>query len=588
MKKLNLVFWLSSMAAVGAVFMFSSCINKDYDINNNGIVADATLFENIAAPIGNVEKITLDKLLFSEDGADSGISYNDSGDLYIDFAGGNTSVTVGVDEISIDGIDLEGQDIMFNIPEQVAGLPSGFIDMTIRYSDVEEGGLAYSMDMVIDAPLPEGIESVSEAYLDAVLDCRFNVRGGKMYVSKGFEFVFPEFLKVSSVDNSYEVVDGHIVRFSEDMVLSADSPIVLALNLDRLIISDDAVVTDSRGNRKIKLDGSVKVNGDFYILTEDYQVIPESLRIAIDVASGKIKVTEAMVSMDIDTEIPGDDIVIGELPELFTGDDVCIDLYNPVISLAIDNSSPFDFSLEADITAYSGSEKHDVHLGSYSVENEAYVFVPASESVEYDFSRRPMSSVAGGVRNVVVPAMGELIKTVPERISIHDLNVNVVNGPVMVKTGSEFEVSLAYGMSSPLSFGEDLFLSFVQDIEDLDLELGVKIQSAELSMSIVNSIPADFDIKAVCLDAAGNESSMVKVSVDKVIAAGSQDSPTATPVVLRIENTDGTFNVGSLRLTLTATSVNPKYHGVCMNRNQGLEINDIVLRLPDGIGVELK
>ena len=587
MKKLNVVFKLSSVAAMGALFMFSSCINKEYDLNN-GIVADATLFENIAAPIGNVEKITLDKLLFSEDGSDSGISYNDSGDLYIDFAGGNTSVTVGVDEISIDGIDLEGQDIMFNIPDQVAGLPANLVDMTIKYSDVEEGGLAYSMDMVMDAPLPEGIESVSEAYLDATLNCKFNVSGGKMYVSKGFEFVFPEFLKVSSDDKSYEIVDGHVVRFTEDVVLSTDSPIVLALSLDRLIISDDAIVTDSKGNRMIKLDGSVKVNGDFYIQTKDYQVIPESLRIAIDVASGKIKVTEAMVSLDIDTEIPGDDIVIGDLPELFTGDDVCVDLYNPVISLAIDNSSPFDFSLDADITAYSGSEKHDVHLGSYGVENDAYVFVPASESVEYDFSRRPMSSVAGGVRNVVVPAMGELIKTVPERISIHDLNVNVVNGPVMVKTGSEFEVSLAYGMSSPLSFGEDLFLSFVQDIEDLNLELGVKIQSAELGMSIVNSIPADFDIKAVCLDASGNESSMVKVSVDKVIAAGSQASPATTPVVLRIENTDGTFNVSSLRLTLTATSVNPEYHGVCLNRNQGLEINDIVLRLPDGIGVELK
>ena len=137
MKKLNVVFKLSSLAAMGALFMFSSCINKEYDLNN-GIVADATLFENIAAPIGNVEKITLDKLLFSEDGSDSGISYNDSGDLYIDFAGGNTSVTVGVDEISIDGIDLEGQDIMFNIPDQVAGLPANLVDMTIKYSDVEE------------------------------------------------------------------------------------------------------------------------------------------------------------------------------------------------------------------------------------------------------------------------------------------------------------------------------------------------------------------------------------------------------------------------------------------------------------------
>lgn len=587
MKKLNVFFKLPSMAAMGVFFMFSSCINKDYDLNN-GIVADATLFENIAAPIGNVEKITLDKLLFSEEGSDSGISYNDSGDLYIDFAGGNSSVTVGVDEISIEGIDLEGQDIMFNIPDQVAGLPADLIDLTIRYSDVEDGGLAYSMDMVMDAPFPDGIKSVSEAHLDATLDCKFNVSGGKMYVSKGFEFVFPEFLKVSSDDKSYEIVDGHVVRFTEDVVLSADSPIVLALSLDRLIISDDAIVTDSKGNRMLKLDGSVKVNGDFYIKTKDYQYIPESLRIAIDVVSGEIKVTDAMASLDLDAELPGEDIRIDGLPDLFMGSDVCIDLYNPVISIAIGNQSPFDFSLDADITSYTGSQKHDVHLGSYGVDNDSYVLAPAYGSVEYDFSRRAMESVQDGVTNIVVPALGELIKEIPDRISIHDLSVNVMNGPVLVKTGSEYEVTLAYGLSAPLSFGEDLYLSFVQDIEDLNLELGVKIQSAELSMSVVNSVPADFDIKAVCLDASGKESSAVKVSVDKVIAAGSQTSPVSTPLVLRIENTDGTFNVSSLRLTLTATSVNPEYHGVCLNRNQGLELNDIVLRLPDGIGIELK
>lgn len=566
--------------------LFSSCINKDYDLSA-GVVADATLFENIALPVGDVEKITIDKLLFSEEGSDSGIFSNDSGDLYIEFAGGNSSVTIGVDEIVIDGIDLEGQDIMFNIPEQVAGLPSDFIDMTIRYSDLEEGGLAYSMDLVMEAPFPEGIKSVSDVYLDATLNCKFQVSTGRMYVSEGFEFIFPEFFEISSDNKSYEVTDGHKVRFTEDTVLGADSPVILSLSLDRIQVPDDAIVTDSKGNGKICLDGDVEVKGDFYIRTKDYQTVPESLKITIDVASGAIKVTEAMASLEIDAELPGEDIVLDELPDLFKGTDVCVDLYNPVISLDIDNGSPYDFSLDADITAYTASEQHDVHLGSYGVHNEAYVFVPAMQSSAYDFSRREMSSVPAGTSNIVLPALGELIKELPERISIHDLNVNVENGPILVKTGSEYDVTLGYGLSSPLAFGEDLHLSIEQDVE-LDLELGVKIASAEIRMNIVNSIPVDFNIEAVCLDNAGNVMPQTTVHVDQMIAAGSQDKETVNSVVLKIMNTADKLSVSSLRLRMTATSVNPEFHGVCLNRNQGLEIKDIVLVLPDGIGVELK
>ena len=146
---------------------------------------------------------------------------------------------------------------------------------------------------------------------------------------------------------------------------------------------------------------------------------------------------------------------------------------------------------------------------------------------------------------------------------------------------------MAYSLSSPLAFGEELYLSFTEDIKDLNLKLDMNIKSAELDMVLVNSVPVDFDITAVCLDAYGNEDPQTRVYIDRTIAAGSHVSPTSTPVVLKIENGREALDVSSLRLTMTATSVNPDFHGVCLNRNQGLEINDIVLRLPDGIGVKL-
>lgn len=578
---MNNYFKTMLLSTAAAAFLFSSCVDKDYDLNN-GITSEATLMENLAAPIGNIEKITLDKLLFSEPGSDNGISYNEDGDIYMELAGDDSRMTVGVQYFGLGGLYLDGQNIEFDIPDQIEGLPSQYVDMTLKYSDVAGEALSLAMDLELETELPDGIRSVSEVYLDSSLECTFNVWNGIMYVSKGFEFVFPDFLSISlkSSSNSYEVV-GNKVRFLRDAVLSEDSPIELSLSLDCLRVSEEDVYTDRYGRRMIRLDGSIDINGDFYIKTKDYQYIPDDLSLNINVSCAEMYVTEVLASLDFEYEIDGANLYIDRLPEIFQGDDVCVDLYNPMISLAVYNGSPFGLSLDADISAYTDTKVNELHLGSYGIENDSYIYIPESSSKEYIISRRAMTSVPQESVNVVVPELADLIKEIPRSISIDNVNVKASNGLTMIETGRDYEVAMEYSFSSPLSFGEDLHVAFTQDL-DLNFSLGVDIKSAELEMEIVSTIPVDFEIAAECPYDEG-----MKVSVDKAIASGSLDSPVTTPVVLRIENEDGDFNVSSLRLTLTAGSVNPEFHGVCLNRNQGLEINDIVLRLPDGIGVKL-
>lgn len=506
----------------------------------------------------------------------------------MEFAGGQVSTEISVQEFNLGSLDLDDQHISFVIPEQLAGLPANMLDLTIKYSDVVKEGLAFSMDLAIDTPLPEGIRNVSEVYLDSELECTFSVSDGTMYVSEGFEFSFPEFINLSAKGTSadYEVVDNHVVRFVKDAVLSSTSPLSLDLSFNRIDIAEKNLFSAADGSKKVHLTDAVDVKGDFYIKTKDFTVLPDDIDIAIKVAFEDMDVTKAMAEIDLGAELSGEDVAIDELPEILKGDGICIDLYNPVIGLAITNHSPFDFSIDADITSYTATGAHDVHLGSHGINNDRYVIVPSSSTKDYHFSRRPLATVPQGVSNVVVPAIGELIKELPDRISIHDLEVSVENGLTMVETGSSYDASVAYDLSAPLAFGEDLYLSVKQDVE-LNLEMGVKISTAKVSLDITNSIPVDFDIDAVCLDAYGNEVTATRVSIDKTIAAGSVDKPTVTPVVLSIDNSLDKLEIRSLRLTMNATSVNPEFQGVCLNRNQGLEIKNIVLALPGGIGVEI-
>ena len=577
------------LAVLGFIFLFSSCVNEDYDLNK-GIVAEGTLFENISAPIGNVEKITIENLLFSGEGSSSVIKTDADGNLYMDFAGGNASATVEVPSFSLGRIELDDQVIAFDIPAEFRQLVnSGFIntDWTLKYSSLvgNQKGLDLQTPIEISSTLPDGIKKISEVYLDADLSCDFSVNAGVMHISEGFSISFPSFIHISKKGNStdYEVIDSHVVKFVKDAVLSAGSPLSLKLSFDRISVADSNL-----SNGKISFDDAINIEGDFYVDSKDLSYIPENIKIIMGVAFDEIKVTEAIASLNYTASFPSEDITIGELPELLSGKGVCMDLYNPVLSLELENGAPFGFSLDAEITAFNASGSHNLHIGSKGQTNSDYIYIPAESSKEYMFSRRKLESVPQGAANIVIPAMGELIKEVPERLRIHDLNVNLDDKMTKVKIGSRFNVGVDYGMSSQLAFGEDLYLSLVQDIKDLNLSLEADIRSAKISMDIVNSIPVDFAIEAVCLDAAGNKINSTKVSIDKTIAAGSHTSPTSTPVVLAIENNAAQFNVASLRLSLTATSSNPAFYGVCLNRNQGLEINNIVLTLPDGIGVELK
>ena len=582
-------FRLSMLSALGFIFLFSSCVNEDYDLNK-GIVAEGTLFENISAPIGNVEKITIENLLFSGEGSSSVIKTDADGNLYMDFAGGNASATVEVPSFSLGRIELDDQVIAFDIPAEFRQLVnSGFIntDWTLKYSSLvgNQKGLDLQTPIEISSTLPDGIKKISEVYLDADLSCDFSVNAGVMHISEGFSISFPSFIHISKKGNStdYEVIDSHVVKFVKDAVLSAGSPLSLKLSFDRISVADSNL-----SNGKISFDDAINIEGDFYVDSKDLSYIPENIKIIMGVAFDEIKVTEAIASLNYTASFPSEDITIGELPELLSGKGICMDLYNPVLSLELENGSPFGFSLDAEITAFNASGSHNLHIGSKGQTNSDYIYIPAESSKEYMFSRRKLESVPQGAANIVIPAMGELIKEVPERLRIHDLNVNLDDKMTKVKIGSRFNVGVDYGMSSQLAFGEDLYLSVVQDIKDLNLSLEADIRSAKISMDIVNSIPVDFAIEAVCIDAAGNKINSTKVSIDKTIAAGSHTSPTSTPVVLAIENNAAQFNVASLRLSLTAKSSNPAFHGVCLNRNQGLEINNIVLTLPDGIGVELK
>ena len=565
--------------------ILSSCVNPDYDLTKD-IVTDATFFENVSLPVGNVEKITIESLMLS-DTEGTGIECDANGDYHVEFTSGEIATEIEVPTLSLDGVTFEDQIININLPPQFVGSSSSLPEFTLTYSDLNGGKpLELDMDIEFDTELPYQVVDIDQVELDASLACHFTLNIGKIHVLKGFTLTFPEYIYLSECEgaSNYEIIDNHVLRFTEDVEFGADAPLTVSFSFDKVTVPDEMIIHNEDAPDRLATLDYIHVSGDFFLESTDFATIPEALQIIMNMEVESLNVVSADVCLEYDIQIPDEDIVLDELPELLQGGDITIDLYNPLLFVKANNTSPFDFSIDAYVTAFRGSESSDIYIGK----NDEPLYVYAESTRDYYFSRREMT-VPEGADNIVIPEIGDLIKNIPDRLRIHDINVTSTNEMQHVIAGEVYNADMKYYMKAPLAFGENLRLSFTQDIEDLNLQFDLDIPSAEVSMVMVNSIPADFAISAICLDENGNEIPETTVKLDKVIAAGSQHNPVETPLKLTIENKLETFNVSSLRLTLVASAnEDPSFHGICLNKNQGFEIKDVIVTLPDGIGYEFE
>ena len=120
------------------------------------------------------------------------------------------------------------------------------------------------------------------------------------------------------------------------------------------------------------------------------------------------------------------------------------------------------------------------------------------------------------------------------------------------------------------------------DNAELNLDQ-IGLKKAVISMDAYNSVPLSFSLKATALDGNGGRLEGISAQTDVPIAAGTVDSPTHTQLKVTLTADDLRFK--GVILELHAAS-NQSVAGVRLNRNQGLELKNLVISLPDGIIVK--
>ncbi len=575
-----------TLFSVSVLLAAISCVNEEYDLEKE-INTDIQILENISMPVGDVAKITIDKILSENGELSSSVWKDDNGDMNINLYQDRIASSFDVsNSFSLTNVEFEGIYIHLNTGPLAGMNTTSFPDQEISFSSLNAGKpFVASQPIEFECSLPSGIQDVRSVDLNAIIRCHFMTGAypaenqTRITVKKGFEIEFPECITIGKACNTvnYSIIDGHRIRFDSDVVLEKEKMLEILILLDEIVVPAGSV-TDNGTRYILSFQDSIEMTGDFSFNTSDIDVIPEQLRFIFSSDIPVLPVISADVKLDVDMSIPDQEMEINEIPDMFKGDNICADLYNPSISLTVTNSTPLPFTLETDIIGYDASGK-SVTLSLD--ETDGLSSAPNSVS-QYLVSRRE-TQAGPGTLNIVKPVIGDLIRSIPEKMEVRNCKINIPSEYVTVEPGKKYEASVEYAVTSPLSFGENLSIVITQEIENLGLTLEAGINSAMIELNLINSIPVDFELSAICLDALGNEDESTRLSIDKTIKAGSHLSPSVNPLKLEIRDSDGRLNVDVLRMTLHAKAPAAEFIGVPLNANQGIEIKDIVLTLPEGI-----
>lgn len=544
-----------------------SCVNRDYDFSN-GVDMEMALFKNVALPVGSVQKICLKDFLLGED--EDFLEVTPDGNYVLKFADGNVREQVTVPSYVYDAFTRTAE----------ITLPSGGIHISSSgetYGAADLGTMRFDFGLHSDR-LPGEIAGISRCDVAAELTLTLSssAAGGTVCLTEGSSLMLPDFLILGdSVPQGLKKTGSNTLVFSEDIPLSPSAEFRL-----NLIALDFSVLPAGQGvvsPGRLEIDSEVLLTGGIRcrLASLDSDIVIRGI-----LQTGQMNFLRAEASLDMETAVSLSPFQISGVPDFLKNDGAVIDLRGLRLDMSIDNSFPSGGTISAGIRTFENSSAvADAFIGP--------VHFSASDRSAFSFSQSG-TDAPEGYSGVQTYNFDRLVRLIPDSAELYGFNAVSDKAPVTVEFGHPYYMDVAYSLRCPLCFGNGMDISFTQDIERLDVDMSdFSLNAVQLSFDVINSIPMDFDISAVATDASGEEIPDIAVGIDGKISAGSLASPVKSGLALRLTSDSGSVSFSGLRLSMRAVSGNTADRLIPLNREQGLEVSDIVLRLPEGITLDL-
>ena len=587
----NLAYLLSGIAMLSAAVSVTSCLNEDYDLTKD-IDTNISIDGDISAPLGNSELILVDDFLNLDNDAEDVLKTDASGNYYISVTGRGTSSDVELPVLSFSDELVTDGGYIARIKKSELPLPSSG---TVPAEQYTKHFNVSSTPMTVNEDVPHEIRAVKDAEVSGVVNISLTVTTGKATLSD-LIIDFPEYLEFADVKDAGLNFnpDGNLLTIKSPQISTMAKNYylnVVGIDFDKIPSGQGFLPSQHRIvlNDEIKL-GAFDVNAVLSDLGTTVEAIPNEIVADIDISISSLIVKTALVKVDPDIVIDPFISNVGELPDFLSGDDVVLDLYNPVLKLNIDNRTPLKLNLNADIMSYKGADHRTAHVGNANG-GEAIALTPSGMNRLY--ISRTGEGVPTGFSSVVVPDFSSLISIVPDRIGVENIDVEAADEFVTLTSGGRYNVVYDFELTAALAFGKDVkivystdFTGWNETFNPNDESFALEIRDADVKFDFVNMIPMTISLDAAAIDVDGNVIPGIKVTLKGDIPAGSVEKPSTSALTLNLEGSaEQMRKLDGLRLNLTGS--NPgTMSGVCLNKNQGVQFKNMKIRLQAKMDIE--
>ena len=614
--------WIPWCAASIVIACASGCVNEQYDLSK-GIDMTIGADVNISVPVGSTEFIAIGDFLKIEESENNMIFMDETtGDYYLSFAGKEPfSTTIEVPEINLGTTQSEEVKVKLDIRENAQlkdfiGEPIGkdLIDLIGRSEFEYDIPPTTQMPIIIDEELPEQVKDIRKINLNTAINFNFSISEGATSLSD-IVIAFPKFMTVEATQTGLTVKNGHEVTINDPLRIESGkqpsvSIIIKEIDFDKMPVGMGIVSVDGKNRVIIGTDSqpvSVDVSGKIKIDLYDFSQVPAEVGVIMDISLDQLVVGSAEVKIDASETVEDQNIEVGELPEFLTSNNVVLDVYNPVIRLDVKNGSPLAASLDADINAFIGEEStldSPIHIGANGDPGTEPISISPNTDASIFVSRRgEHDNPQPGDIDIAVPAIADLIKTVPEKLTISNIVIDADSDSYLsVSPGESYECSVAYGVSAWMAFGPDLLIEYSTDIKDLNealnpggdgetsgegqeqggLDYEIDLRNVEIKFNLHNSIPLNVALKAEPIDVEGNVMTDVEVRLTGEVKSGSAENPAVCPMAINLKATlESIKTFDGIKLTIMGTS-SEETVGVVLNSKQGIQLTDVSAKVSAG------
>ena len=555
----------------------TSCFDDSYDLKKDIDMTINVGGENLSFPVGNTEKVTLDKIIEIEEGDD--LQTDNTGAYHLLKSGEIDDVTTDVKPVTVQATNTEID------PIEVA-----------NKSDFDAAG---SLEITTNRSQKKNIETQAENVDEAVkeiyeltpdrtpIDINLT-KGGEIDLAQlnaKVTITFSPVLKVEEADENNQVTFNIT---DEDL---KDGVYTYTVHLTRIAFGDG-----QKGNgfvigtdRRVDINEEVKVDVDANIKVNEV-LANSSLTLTPTIHIGEMEVTEVTGIIEPTLDESTSTVELTNLPHFPENDDTKLDIANPIFTFHATN--PLNTAVEI-IGILSGNKNGQPINGSEvkigGEDTDPIILQPGDNTIT--LSRLGNGGPEGAV-NIQVSDINNLIQTIPDVVDVTIQPAVSCTDYFSVELNKTYTVDCSYDIDIPLAFGSNLNIVYEETIDDLGSDLeDVDFSKAILSASIDNTIPLALELpdeNVEILDEYGQKIEGIKVTVEGGIKAGNgTEEAVNSQLNIQLETTEkGTLNkLDAIKLKIVAAS--GETTGVQLYETQWLQLKDIKLKVPKGVTIDL-